>query len=259
MEPTKYTTLYFLQITYKGTHYQGWQRQKNALGIQQIIEDKLFKVTREKCVLIGCGRTDAGVHASEYFAHLRLKEKPIPNLVYKLNKILPKDIALERMFEMPGHYNAQMDATERTYHYFIHTKPDPFIREISAYYDLKMKNLEGLQQCVAAIKQATDFHAFCKQPEKVPHTKCKIYDCKCIVSKEENKIHFEIRANRFLRGMVRLLVGNLIRVLEGQTSVADFILALKEQKELPFFTQAHPQGLFLAGVKYPYPFPPLEQ
>lgn len=249
------TYLYYLQIAYKGSAYSGWQRQTNSLGIQQVLEDKLFKITREKCVLIGCGRTDAGVHASEYFAHLRLKKEPIPNLLYKLNKILPKDIVIQEMFPMEGHRNAQMDATERTYHYFIHRNPDPFIRTISSYYELECKNMEGLQECVVAIKEATDFRFFCKQPDKVPHTRCEIYDCKWIVIEDGEKMKFEITANRFLRGMVRLLVGNLIRVLEGQTSVEDFLAALNKEKPFPYFTQAHPQGLFLAGVKYPYPLP----
>lgn len=251
--------LYYLQIAYKGTAYQGWQRQKNSLGIQQVLEDKLFKITREKCVLIGCGRTDAGVHASEYYAHLRLKEEPISNLLYKINRILPKDIVIERMFPMDGSCNAQMDAIERTYHYFIHCKPDPFIREVSSYYELKRRNLEGLQQCVAAIRIATDFRSFCKQPDKVPHTLCTVFGCDWIIEEDGTKMRFEITANRFLRGMVRLLVGNLIRVLEGQTRTDEFIEALEKQKELPYFTQAHPQGLFLAGVKYPYEFPTMQK
>jgi len=249
------TMLYYLQIAYKGTAYQGWQRQKNSLGIQQVLEDKLFKITREKCVLIGCGRTDAGVHASEYYAHLRLKKEPNHNLLYKINRILPKDIVIERMFPMDGNRNAQMDAIERTYHYFIHCEPDPFIREVSSYYELECKNVEGLQQCVAAINKATDFRSFCKQPDKVPHTLCTVFDCSWTIEEGGKKMRFEITANRFLRGMVRLLVGNLIRVLEGQTKVEEFIEALEKQKEFLYFTQAHPQGLFLAGVKYPYEFP----
>lgn len=247
--------LYFLQIAYKGTAYQGWQRQTSSLGIQQVLEEKLFKITREKCVLIGCGRTDAGVHASKYFAHLRLKEEPIPNLCYKINRILPKDIVIEAIYPMQGNRNAQMDATERTYHYFLHLKGEPFIREVSTFYDLGCKNIDGVQQCVDAIKKTTDFRFFCKQPDKVPHTRCAIFDCKWLVLEDGNRMRFEITANRFLRGMVRLLVGNLLLVMEGKLEVTDFISALQREKELPYFTQAHPQGLFLADIKYPYEIP----
>jgi tRNA pseudouridine38-40 synthase len=247
--------LYFLQIAYKGTAYQGWQRQINGLGVQQVIEDKLAKILQEKCVLIGCGRTDAGVHASPYFAHLRLTKEPIPNLLFKINKLLPKDIVILAIFPMEGHRNAQMDAVQRHYQYFIHRKPDPFIRELSAYYDIESKHPEGLQQCVAAIRSATDFRAFCKQPDKVPHTRCQIFDCQWQMDEDGDKMRFDITADRFLRGMVRLLVGNLLLVLTGELKPEIVISALHQQTELPFFTQAYPQGLFLAGVTYPYDLP----
>ena len=241
---------YFLTIAYKGTNYQGWQRQKNGLGIQQVIEDTLSKILRQPCVLMGCGRTDAGVHARNFVAHLRLQKEAIPNLTYKLNRLLPNDIAIKSIHPVPSNAHAQTDAISRRYHYYIHCRPDPFIRELSAYYSLDCKNGIALQNCVAAIKGVNDFRSFCKQPDKVPHTRCKVNHCAWHFIDNNNKMRFEISADRFLRGMVRLLVGNLLEVLEGRLSEKKFIEALQSQKPLPYFKMAYPQGLYLEQVTY---------
>ena len=244
--------LYFLQIAYKGTHYHGWQRQSNCLGIQQVIEDALTKMTRQKCILIGCGRTDAGVHASQYFAHVRLEKEPVDNWQYKLNRMLPSDIAIQNIFPLPHFRHAQHDATERTYQYFIHLDADPFLADFSSFYEIEEQGVNALQQCISAIVKATDFRAFCKQPDKVDHTRCTIFNCTWETMEDGRKMKFEITANRFLRGMVRLLVGNLLEVLKGRLSPEQFIRSLETQEPLPYFTMAYPQGLYLSKVVYPY-------
>ncbi len=242
--------LYFLHLAYKGTAYQGWQRQVNGLGVQQVVEEAMTKIFRQKMVVHGCGRTDAGVHASQFFAHVLLPEEGPPRWLHRLNKLLPKDIAIyDAIAQTPGRH-AQFDAISRTYRYHLHLDPDPFLTEYSTFVEIEVSDLSAVQQCIVEMDGRLDFRAFCKQPDQYKDCFCDIEHARWQGDDSGRKMFFEITANRFLRGMVRLLVGNLLEVLAGRLPPERFLAALKEQRPLPYFNMAYPQGLYLTRVVY---------
>ncbi|MEM9822627.1 MAG: tRNA pseudouridine synthase A [Bacteroidota bacterium] len=243
---------YFFHLAYLGNQYHGWQRQPNVIGIQAIVEEALSKICKRTITAIGCGRTDAGVHASQYFLHIDLAKAWTFDPVFRLNKILPKDIAVFDCIEVAPTAHAQFDARLRSYDYFIHGEKDPFLAHTSSLYELDGLNWENLQAAVALLEKHTDYYAFCKRPDLYPHTRCHVELAQLQRSRDGKRLRFRIRANRFLHGMIRLIVGNLLEVGKGKITVADFALALKERQPFRFFNAAYPQGLYLAKVEYPY-------
>lgn len=243
---------YFLHIAYRGSNYQGWQRQPNAVSIQQTIEEALLKMTGEKVAVNGCGRTDAGVHAERYFLHTDLVSEFNYDPVERINRILPNDIAVFDFLEMPDRAHAQYEALERTYTYRMHGRVNPFLEHLSSYYPLSGLNFAKMQAAVAMLVHYEDYKAFCKRPEAYPHTICAIKSAELIYKPEKEQAIFTIRSNRFLRGMIRLLVGNLILIGQNRMSLNTFEDHLKSGKSPKFYTAAYPQGLYLSDVKYPY-------
>jgi tRNA pseudouridine38-40 synthase len=239
---------YLAEIAYKGTQYKGWQRQPMALSVQAVVEDVLGKLLGQKIVFIGCGRTDAGVHASTYFGHFHCKIILPENFLFIINKMLPDDIAFYRITEVGPEFHAQFSAVRRGYRYRLHTRVDPFMSEISTFYN-KSINLNLLHSMASMIREEGDFRAFCKQPDLYEHTVCKIFSAKW-TRKDEARYEFHISANRFLRGMVRLLVGNMLAVNEGRMELAAFSEALQTGERPLYFNEAYPQGLYLSEVFY---------
>ena len=263
---------YFFHIGYNGFNYHGWQRQnpgpkgRNTKGntnffpsplgvgdtIQQVLEENLSKVLKEPVTVSGCGRTDAQVHASQYFFHLDTKQTWDFDFAFRLNKMLPADIAVFDIIPVADNSHAQYDAKQRTYDYFIHTYKDPFLTQVSSFYQEKNLNLDKMKEAVALLTHYKDYHAFCKSPDQYKHTLCTISSAKLFSDTNRDKIRFQVSSDRFLHGMIRAIVAKLIKVGKSEISVHDFdsyLIKKEAQSNLEF---AYPQGLYLSKVIYPF-------
>ncbi len=245
---------YFVEIKYDGTDFSGWQIQPNSPTIQETIEDALLKILKYKVDIVGCGRTDAGVHASQYFFHFD-SNNPIDDkdhFLYKLNAIVKKDIAANRLIEVESDAHARYDATERSYQYFIHFKKNPFLRRSSFRYNYRgTPDLDVLNQAASVLLAYENFYPFCKSKSQVNHYRCKLYKSMWTIG-TQNQYIYEVTANRFLRGMVRLLVGMCLNVSLGKLTLDQVREAMDNQKLLTPAWSVPPQGLFLSQIKYPY-------
>lgn len=242
----------FLHLSYKGTHYHGWQRQPGKPTVQQTLEDALARILGHKVNCIGCGRTDAGVHASHYFCHIVLHEAPGFDLVFRLNKVLPGDISIHECLEAPREAHAQHDALSRSYTYRIHTFKDAFLSELSAFYPADGLDVEKLHAAAALITRYKDFRGVCMQSGLYKSTICQVSHAGWTIAHDRRQLQFDITADRFLKGMVRILVGNMLEVAYGRMSLEAFREILKAGQRAPFFNAAYPQGLYLSGVEYPF-------
>jgi tRNA pseudouridine38-40 synthase len=243
---------YFFHIGYNGFNYHGWQRQPKHLAIQEVLEENLRKALKEPVAISGCGRTDAQVHASQYFFHLDTKQNWDFDLVFRLNKMLPPDIAVFEIIPVSENSHAQFAAKQRTYDYFIHTYKDPFLSNLSSYYSEKGLDSDKMKEALSLLVQYNDYRAFCKSPDQYKHTLCNISSAKLFSGRRGENIRIQISSNRFLHGMIRAIVAKLIKIGNGQMSIEEFenLLAKKEaQKDLEF---AYPQGLYLSKVVYPF-------
>ena len=242
---------YFFHIGYKGTAYKGWQRQNNVKGIQEVLEDYLSKLLKEKVNCIGCGRTDAGVHASQYYFHINTQKAWNDSLLYPLNKILPSDISVYDVFEVDSNNHCQFSATSRTYDYFIHTQRIPFLNDISSYYDIK-PDAKLMSNAASLLLKYSDFRAFCKSPDRHNHTLCDLISIHFFSNKDQTKFRLQITANRFLKGMIRILVYELIEVGIGLKSISEFEDMIQNRIAPKFLNSAYPQGLYLSQINYPF-------
>lgn len=242
---------YFFHIGYKGKAYKGWQRQNNVLSVQEVLEDKLSDLLKTPVVCIGCGRTDAGVHASQYFFHADLSQKWDEKYFFLLNKILPSDIALFDVIEAGENQHAQLHATERTYDYFIHTQKSPFLSDLSSLYSLNL-DVVKMNEAALLLLKYTDFRCFCKSPDRHNHTICQIYSVRLFTDASGKKIRFQIKANRFLKGMIRIIVNQLLEIGSGTSSIEEFESYLISKTPPRFLNMAYPQGLYLSEIKYPF-------
>ncbi len=247
---------YFLEVAYKGTRYSGFQVQQNALTIQSEVEKAFATVQRRPVSLTGSSRTDAGVHALQNYFHFDADFELHLQLVYKLNAILPPDIVVKTLHQMPTDAHSRFDATARVYKYRIYQYKNPFLKGMGYYYPYKL-NLELMQQGAELVKAQTNFFAFSKT-----NTQVKNFNCKIAHSYWEQKPHevfiYNIEGNRFLRGMVRLLTASLLKIGRGQLSLAEFENFFTTNTKCGLSVPA--DGLFLKSVKYPdgY-FPPRKE
>jgi tRNA pseudouridine38-40 synthase len=242
----------FLHFSYEGTHYRGWQKQRNeANTIQQLIEDVLSKVIHKAIFIYGCGRTDAGVHASQYVAHTDCTE-PINDYLTKINFALPSDIVLHQAMVMEEEAHSRFDAVERTYHYHFHLNRNPFKNHISTYVRADQLDINAMQELCDFLLHQREFKNFCKTPDRHKHTICHIKSCYLKFYAEDNRGVISISADRFLKSMVRILVYYLFEVGMHRQSTQDFISLFDGDREKQIHKIAPPQGLFLAKIKYPY-------
>ncbi len=241
---------YFLDISYLGTAYHGWQIQQNANTVQAEINRALSLVLQEDLACLGSGRTDTGVHASQQIAHVDLLELkfPVPQLQMKLNTVLPNDISINNIALVHNEAHARFDATRRTYHYHISKSKNPFL--IGQYYHFtRSLSVQKIQQALEVIKKTKDFQAFSKVHTDVNNFDCEIFD---ISWKETNESHtFCVSANRFLRGMVRAMVGTLLDVGTEKISLEDFKSILDSGDRKKAGRSVPAEGLFLTKVEYP--------
>jgi tRNA pseudouridine38-40 synthase len=242
---------YFLHISYDGTNYHGWQRQLNGNSIQAEIEGALRKLLRqERVVTVGCGRTDAGVHARDFYLHFNA-ENPILNkeeILFKLNLMLPKDIGLYGLWQVDYLTHARFDAIERSYEYHIHQKRDPFIQRFSTFYPWPL-DVAKMNDAASLLLNYTDFAAFCKTGGGQKTTFCDLR--KAYWVEHEHKLIFHITADRFLRNMVRAVVGTLLEVGRGKMDMQQFQTIVEGGKRTQAGESGPAQGLHLTQILYP--------
>lgn len=240
---------YFFEITYKGTNYAGWQNQANAVGVQAVVENALAKLFRTPVKITGSGRTDTGVHCVQQFFHVDI-DKPFKKteLIHRLNSFLPQDIAIRSIYNVKPEASARYDATERTYQYHITTVKDPLHIGLALHY-YKPLNVQTMNRAAALLCGEHDFTCFSKVKTDVNHFICRVK--KASWKKQKNKLIFTITANRFLRGMVRAIVGTLLDVGTGKISVADFDRIIKSKDRKQAGANVDPHGLYLVCVNYP--------
>lgn len=243
---------YFIEVSYKGTNYAGVQIQQNANSVQAEIEKALQVYFKADFELTCSSRTDAGVHALQNYFHFDSEALPgiesINKAIYNLNAILPFDIVIKRIFPVKEDAHCRFDAISREYNYFIYTDKNPFLTERAFYYPYKL-DIDSLQQAAQAILNYKDFAAFSKR-----NTQVKTFECNILSStwlKEDNQLVYNVKANRFLRGMVKGLVGTMLKIGTRKITINDFIKVIESKDCSNADFSVPPQGLFLVSVNYP--------
>ena len=237
---------YKLLIQYDGTDFHGWQVQDNARTIQGELERVIGVIEDAEVKVIGSGRTDAGVHALQNYFHFDFVSPVNERFVYKMNAILPPDITVRNIHQVPDTAHSRFDAIAREYAYHIYWRKDPFLRDLAFYYPYKMEE-ELLHQAAAILLRQTNFFAFTKTNTQASNFKCTIE--KSGWKKEGEQLVFNIKANRFLRGMVRLLTASMLQVARNRITLQQFENLFMEEEKCGF--SVPPQGLYLTSVSYP--------
>lgn len=240
---------FFIELSYKGTHYSGFQIQKNAPSVQLELEKVLEVFYKQKIELTGSSRTDSGVHARQNYFHFDTAIAIEPRHVYNLNAILPNDIVIKRIFPVASDMHSRFHARHRRYNYHIYQQKNPFLQETAWHYPYHL-DIEKLNAAAAVLMEYSDFTSFSKRNTQT-HTKlCTIQRSQWVM--EEETLMYEVQANRFLRGMVRGLVATMLKVGRGRLSLDAFrqIIEAKDCAKADFSAPAH--GLFLMEVAYDF-------
>jgi tRNA pseudouridine38-40 synthase len=245
------TFRYFVYLQFKGSNYHGWQIQPNAVTVQEILNQKLSLILNEKIETTGAGRTDTGVHAREFVAHFDCSinfDDKIDQIIYKMNCILPADIAIFnfRMVNTASH--ARFDAISRKYEYQISTTKNPFLREFSYYLPVAL-NIDNMNEACKILFDYKDFTSFSKLHTDVRTNLCTISEARWIIL--ENTILFSITSDRFLRNMVRSIVGTLIKLGKEQITLNHFRNIIESKNRCNAGMSAPAEGLFLTKISYP--------
>jgi len=242
---------YFIRLSYLGTNYCGWQIQPNGPTVQDVLKKAFSTVLQENIEITGAGRTDAGVHASYFIAHFDSVNNNLQEnnkLLLKINGILPIDIAVQEIFKVKPDAHARFDATSRTYNYYIHQQKDPFLVETSWYFPYKL-DIDKMNQAAEILCQFTDFTSFSKLHTDVKTNNCKIISAKWTI--DDYKIVFKITADRFLRNMVRAIVGTIIEIGKGKINLEEFVQIIENKNRSEAGMSVPPHGLVLSGIEYP--------
>ena len=240
---------YFIWLSYDGTNYHGWQVQPNGISVQGELQRVLSTLLRQEISITGAGRTDAGVHARVMAAHFEIEaDIDCKQLAYKMNRMLPQDIVVDRIEEVSLDMHARFSATERTYHYYIHTRKSPFERHYSCeiHYPL---DFEKMNEAGRILTTYEDFGAFCKAHSDVKTTLCHVTRAEWIQT-GDTTWYFVITANRFLRNMVRAVVGTLVDVGRGRLSLDEFRSVIEGKRRSDAGESMPGNALFLEDVKY---------
>ncbi|OCX51999.1 tRNA pseudouridine(38-40) synthase TruA [Mucilaginibacter sp. PPCGB 2223] len=267
---------YFIELAYDGTRYHGWQSQPNAVGVQELVDKALSTVFRTPIETTGAGRTDTGVHARQLFAHFDVEEETIDHRPWaiekqnneeshglatmdygqklrSINALLPHDIAAKRLVPVHPDAHARFDATQRSYEYHIHFEKNPFLNNFS--WMLRHKpDVDLMKQAAKIIMEYTDFSCFSKSHTQVKTNNCKISRAEWL--EQDGKLIFHISADRFLRNMVRAIVGTLMMVGNGEITPEDVREIIESKNRSNAGTSVPACGLYLTEVKYPYPLTP---
>lgn len=239
-----------IDLSYKGTNYSGWQKQPGDRTVQQTIEEAFSTILREPAEIVGCGRTDSGVHAKNYTAHFDSNHiLETSKVLYQLNSILPDDISINFLGEATPEFHARYDARERHYMYHIHFNKNSFLIDSSFYFGMQGElDRSAMQDAAKLLLDYNDFLPFCKTGSDATHFKCTITESQWIFENEQ--AIYSIKANRFLRGMVRLITGACLNVGLGKLSIKSFEESLQKQIPLQLQWSVPPEGLFLEEVIY---------
>jgi len=241
---------YFIELAYKGTHFHGWQVQPNAVSVQESLEKALSTITREPIAVTGAGRTDTGVHARYFVAHFDSEKLTLdhPDFTHKLNSFLCKDVVVFGISKVGVEAHARFDALSRTYQYHLNLRKDPFSLETSWHF-FKQPDLHSMNEASRILFEYTDFTSFSKLHTDVKTNNCKIYQAEW--EQDGANIVFTVRADRFLRNMVRALVGTILEVGIGKMDLNGFrkIIEMKDRGAAGLSVPAH--GLFLTNIEYP--------
>lgn len=241
---------YFIKFAYNGKNYHGWQMQPDAISVQEVLNNALGTLLRTPIDLVGAGRTDAGVHATNMYAHFDYdQEIETSVLVKKMNSFLPKDIVVYDFIKLHDQAHARFDAIARTYEYHIHTFKNAFIHD-GSWYQHQPLDIDKMNEAAKILFDYIDFECFSKTHTDVHTFNCKI--TQAVWTQENDKLMFTITADRFLRNMVRAIVGTLINVGLGKIDLDGFrdVIESKSRKKAGFSVPAH--GLYLTKVTYPY-------
>lgn len=241
---------YFIELSYNGKNYHGWQVQPNDISVQEVLTKALSTILRIEVDIVGAGRTDAGVHALQLFAHFDIESTlDVAYIINKINAFLPEDIVVKNVFLVDDHAHARFDAASRSYKYRIWLGRNPFLIDTTWQLYQKVLDINKMNQAAAILLDYTNFKCFSKSKTDVRTYNCKVSKAKWV--KIDNELTFYITADRFLRNMVRAIVGTLFEVGSGKKSIEDFVTILnsKDRREAGF--SAPPQGLFLSEIKYP--------
>ncbi len=245
---------YFIRLSYLGTGFHGWQIQSGSPTIQQTLEEALSLLIREEIRLTGAGRTDTGVHAKIFYAHFT-SEQPASviadrHLVYKLNRLLPQGIAVHAIFPVAGNAHARFHATSRTYQYFICTEKDPFWYQRAWQYERPLQ-IKAMQEAAGILTEHDDFSSFARSNTQVKTNICRVQ--KAVWEQDGHILCFTIQADRFLRNMVRAIVGTMVDVGLEKITPAGFDMIIRKKDRRCAGYSAPAWGLYLTDIQYPYP------
>ena len=239
---------YFLELAYNGKNYFGYQIQPNQISVQEVIEDRLSKILRKQISIVAAGRTDTGVHAKKMFVHFDYEEELTAEIIKKLNSFLPKDIAVYNLFLMDEEAHARFDATSRSYNYFISPFKDPFSYE-SAWIFNRELDVDKMNEAAKLLIKQGDFGSFAKLHTDVKTNICDVREA-FWRKNENNQFVFQITADRFLRNMVRAIVGTLVEVGLGKISIQEFNDIIEQKNRSSAGASAPAHGLYLVDVQY---------
>ncbi len=242
---------YFIQLSYNGKYFHGWQVQENAITVQGILEKALNTLLGNTIKTTGAGRTDSGVHARNFIAHFDHSETHLhqdEKLIYKLNKLVGKDIVVEKMVKVKNDAHARFDAISRTYKYYISTQKDPFNRDFCYEFEGKL-DVDRMDQGAKLLMGYNDFKSFCKLHSDVKTTLCKLY---CSEWSQEGKfLVYTVTADRFLRNMVRAMVGTMFELGRNKIDIDLFKQIIEAGDRNIAGASILAKGLFLMGIEYP--------
>ena len=238
---------YFIDISYNGKNYHGWQIQKNAVTVQSTIQDVISKILGKSTDIVGSGRTDTGVHAKSQVAHFDVNKEVDNDFIYRVNAFLPQDISINSVNQVVDNSHARFDAISREYIYKIHDLKSPFLDGLSTFYNKKI-NMDLINEACSTIMKNSDFQSFSKVKTEVKNFNCIISHAS--IRRKNNFYLFKFCANRFLRGMVRALVGTLLQLNEGKINLKEFKLIFEKKNREYAGPSAPPYGLYLNKVNY---------
>lgn len=240
---------YFIELGYNGKHFHGWQIQPEARSVQEVMERTLSTLLRDDIKVVGAGRTDTGVHAKKFVAHFDAQEiTDLKGLLFRLNSFLPKQIAVYSIFEVQDEAHARFDAIEREYQYHINLIKDPFLKDF-CYLVHRRPDVVLMNQAARLLLDYTDFQCFSRSRSDVKTYNCTIK--KAIWTEKDNVLNFTIVADRFLRNMVRAIVGTLLEVGYNKISIEEFHEIIKSKDRTKAGASAPARGLYLTEIRYP--------
>jgi tRNA pseudouridine38-40 synthase len=244
---------YFAELAYNGSKYYGWQVQPQQISVQEVIQQALSTILGQHIEVVGCGRTDTGVHASQYFLHFDCAEALPDGFLRRINKYLPKDIAIYRFIPVAEDAHARFDARHRAYEYHVDFIKNPFGQHIRYFYPYReLPDLERMEAAATLLLQYENFKPFCKTNSDAKTMRCDLREARWTGVPQEGQMVFHIASDRFLRGMVRLIVGMCFNVGIGQLSLEDVKKAMDQQSLLNKSWSIGPEGLYLSSVAYDY-------